>query len=141
MYVGEDSPIPNIDGIRTDVVQALKNIQVPVIRWPGGSFSESYHWKDAIGPKEKRSPIINTSWGDVVEDNSFGTHEFFKLCELVGAAPYIAANITSGTVQELTDWVDYITNSGTSKTLALEMRTGLCARNFIQTVLSYMPRA
>lgn len=124
VYVGEDSPIPNIDGIRTDVVQALKNIQVPVIRWPGGSFSENYHWKDAIGPKEKRSPIINTSWGDVVEDNSFGTHEFFKLCELVGAAPYIAANITSGTVQELTDWVDYITNSGTSKMGQLRKENG-----------------
>lgn len=124
VYVGEDSDIPNIDGIRLDVVEALKNIKAPVIRWPGGSFSEKYHWMDAIGPKKDRQPIVNTSWGGVVEDNSFGTHEFFKLCELIGADPYIAANITSGTVRELGDWVDYITNAGESTMAKLRRKNG-----------------
>lgn len=114
VYVGEDSNIPNVDGIRLDVVDALKKIKAPVIRWPGGSFSEKYHWMSAIGPKKDRLPIVNSSWGGVVEDNSFGTHEFFKLCELTGADPYIAANITSGSIRELEDWVDYITNDGNS---------------------------
>ena len=83
IYVGEDSPIPNKNGMRTDVVEALKHIRIPVLRWPGGCFADEYHWKDGIGPKETRKKMINTHWGGVVEDNSFGTHEFFELCEPV----------------------------------------------------------
>ena len=84
IYVGEDSPIPNKNGMRTDVVEALKHIRIPVLRWPGGCFADEYHWKDGIGPKETRKKMINTHWGGVVEDNSFGTHEFFELCEQLG---------------------------------------------------------
>lgn len=84
LYVGEDSEIPNVNGMRTDVVEALKQIKVPVLRWPGGCFADEYHWKDGIGPKEGRKKIVNTHWGGVVEDNSFGTHEFFELCRQLG---------------------------------------------------------
>ncbi len=124
LFVGKDSPIPNIDGIRKDVIDALKAIRVPVIRWPGGSFSEKYHWMDAVGPQEERKPVINTSWGGIMEDNSFGTHEFFRLCELVGAAPYLAANVTSGSVRELEDWVDYVTNPEPSAMAKLREKNG-----------------
>ena len=81
IYVGEDSPIPNVRGIRTDVVEAFKAIKVPVVRWPGGCFADTYHWMDGIGPKESRKKIVNTNWGGVTEDNSFGTHEFLDFCE------------------------------------------------------------
>ena len=84
IYVGEDSPIPNKNGMRTDVVEALKEIKVPVLRWPGGCFADEYHWKDGIGPKESRKKMINTHWGGVTEDNSFGTHEYFELCDQHG---------------------------------------------------------
>ncbi|MBO4678233.1 MAG: alpha-N-arabinofuranosidase, partial [Lachnospiraceae bacterium] len=84
IYVGEDSEIPNTDGIRNDVVEALKEIDVPVLRWPGGCFADEYHWMDGIGPKDKRKKMVNTNWGGVTEDNSFGTHEFMRLCELLG---------------------------------------------------------
>ena len=124
VYVGPESRIPNVDGIRTDVVKALRQIRVPVIRWPGGSFSEKYHWMDAVGPVSERKPVVNSSWGEVVEDNSFGTHEFFRLCELVGADAYIAANITSGSVRELSEWVDYITNGGDSAMARLRRKNG-----------------
>ena len=81
LYVKEDSDIPNKNGMRKDVVEALKEMGIPVLRWPGGCFADEYHWKDGIGPKENRKKMINTHWGGVVEDNSFGTHEFFELCE------------------------------------------------------------
>ena len=99
LYVGEDSPIPNVKGIRTDVVEALREIRVPVLRWPGGCFADEYHWKDGIGPKEKRKKMVNTHWGGVVEDNSFGTHEFFELCEQIGCKAYVNGNVGSGTVR------------------------------------------
>ena len=70
IYVGEDSPIPNKNGMRTDVVEALKHIRIPVLRWPGGCFADEYHWKDGIGPKETRKKMINTHWGGVVEDKT-----------------------------------------------------------------------
>ncbi len=99
IWVGPDSPIPNTRGIRNDVIAALRAIKVPVLRWPGGCFADEYHWKDGIGPREKRPSMINTHWGGVVENNHFGTHEFMDLCELIGAEPYICGNVGSGTVQ------------------------------------------
>ena len=101
LFVGEASPIPKVNGMRTDVVEALKNIHLPVLRWPGGCFADEYHWKDGVGPKESRKRMVNTHWGGVVEDNSFGTHEFMELCRQVGCEPYVNGNVGSGTVQEL----------------------------------------
>ena len=109
IWVGPESPIPNIDGYRKDVVQALRDLKVPVLRWPGGCFADEYHWKDGIGPKESRPKLVNNNWGGTVEDNSFGTHEFLNLCELLGTEPYISGNVGSGTVEELAKWVEYMT--------------------------------
>ncbi|AWB43516.1 alpha-N-arabinofuranosidase [Paenibacillus sp. CAA11] len=114
LWVGEDSAIPNNKGIRTDVVEALKKLSIPVLRWPGGCFADEYHWKDGIGPKEARKRMVNTHWGGVVENNHFGTHEFFELCEMLGAEPYICGNVGSGTVQEMSEWVEYMTFDGES---------------------------
>ncbi len=112
-YVGEDSAIPNVNGMRTDVVEAFKAIDTPILRWPGGCFADEYHWMDGIGPKEKRPKMINTHWGGVVEDNSFGTHEFFELCRQIGCEPYVSGNVGSGTVEEFSKWVEYMTSEGT----------------------------
>jgi alpha-L-arabinofuranosidase len=114
IWVGEDSSIPNTKGIRNDVLAALKNIKVPVLRWPGGCFADEYHWKDGIGPKENRKRMVNTHWGGVVENNHFGTHEFMMLCELLECEPYICGNVGSGTVQEMSEWVEYMTFEGES---------------------------
>ncbi|MBQ7187543.1 MAG: alpha-N-arabinofuranosidase [Ruminococcus sp.] len=124
IYVGEDSPIPNIHGIRKDIVEAFKNIRLPVLRWPGGCFADEYHWKDGIGEKSSRKKMVNTNWGGVVEDNSFGTHEFMELCELVGCEPYIAGNVGSGTVRELSEWVEYMTFDGVSPMAELRRQNG-----------------
>ena len=112
IWVGPDSEIPNIDGYRKDLVEALQTLKVPVLRWPGGCFADEYHWRDGIGPKENRPKMINSNWGGTVEDNSFGTHEFFNLCELLGTEPYLSGNVGSGTVEELAKWVEYITAKG-----------------------------
>ena len=114
LFVGENSEIPNVKGMRTDVVEALKNIKLPVLRWPGGCFADEYHWEDGIGPKESRKRMVNTNWGGVVEDNSFGTHEFLELCEQLGCDPYINANVGSGTVREMAEWVEYLNSEGDS---------------------------
>ena len=114
LFVGENSEIPNVKGMRTDVVEALKNIKLPVLRWPGGCFADEYHWEDGIGPKENRKRMVNTNWGGVVEDNSFGTHEFLELCEQLGCDPYINANVGSGTVREMAEWVEYLNSEGDS---------------------------
>ena len=124
-YVGEDSEIPNTDGVRNDVVQALKALKIPNLRWPGGCFADTYHWKDGIGPKEERPSILNIWWGNVREDNSFGTHEFLNMCELLETEPYLSANVGSGTVQELADWLMYTTHpAGTSPMTELRERNG-----------------
>lgn len=107
IWVGQDSEIKNIRGIRKDVADALKEIHVPVLRWPGGWFSDIYHWKDGVGPK--RRPLFNTSWGGSLESNEFGTHEYFDLCEQIGAESYLNVNMSSGTIHEMTDWLEYIT--------------------------------
>lgn len=114
IWVGEDSSIPNTKGIRNDVLAALKNIKVPVLRWPGGCFADEYHWKDGVGPRENRKRMVNTHWGGVVENNHFGTHEFMLLCELLECEPYICGNVGSGTVQEMSEWVEYMTFEGES---------------------------
>ena len=114
LYVGENSDIPNTNGMRKDGVEALKEMKIPVLRWPGGCFADEYHWKDGIGPKENRKKMINTHWGGVVEDNSFGTHEFFELCRQLGCKAYINGNVGSGTVQEMSEWVEYMTFEGVS---------------------------
>ena len=124
IYVGENSPIPNVNGMRTDVVEALKNIKIPVLRWPGGCFADEYHWQDGIGPKEKRKRMVNTNWGYVVEDNSFGTHEFLELCRQLGCAPYITANAGSGTVREMAEWVEYLNSPGESTVVRERIANG-----------------
>lgn len=124
IYVGEDSEIPNVNGMRTDVVEALKELKVPVLRWPGGCFADEYHWKDGIGPKEKRKKMINTHWGGVVEDNSFGTHEYMELCRQLGCKTYVNANVGSGTVQEMSEWVEYMTFKGVSPMADLRAQNG-----------------
>ncbi len=124
IYVGEDSPIPNVKGMRKDVIEALKAIKVPVVRWPGGCFADTYHWMDGIGPKEDRKKIVNVNWGGVTEDNSFGTHEFLDFCELIGCEPYVSVNVGSGTVQEAHDWVEYMTSSNESPMTDLRKKNG-----------------
>jgi len=114
IWVGEDSEIPNIQGYRKDVFDALKSLNIPNLRWPGGCFADEYHWKDGIGPRKDRPEMINTHWGGVVEDNSFGTHEFLNFCELLGTEPVICGNVGSGTVEEMSDWVEYINFDGKS---------------------------
>jgi alpha-N-arabinofuranosidase len=124
IYVGEgNKQIPNTDGVRTDIIEALKKLKVPNLRWPGGCFADAYHWRDGIGPKKSRPSMVNRWWGATVEDNSFGTHEFLGLCEQIGAAAYLAGNVGSGTVQELSDWVDYTNiapNKGPMGTLRVQ---------------------
>ena len=124
IFVGEDSPIPHTNGIRNDVVKALRHIHVPVLRWPGGCFADEYHWKDGIGPRAARKKMINTHWGGVVEDNSFGTHEFMELCRQVGCEPYICGNVGSGTVRELSEWVEYLNFDGVSPMAELRRQNG-----------------
>ncbi|MFW9823465.1 MAG: alpha-N-arabinofuranosidase [Candidatus Thorarchaeota archaeon] len=114
IWVGEDSSIPNTNGIRNDIVQALKKIKIPNLRWPGGCFADEYHWKDGIGPRENRPKRINTHWGGVIENNHFGTHEFFDLCEQLECEPYICGNVGSGTIEEMAQWVEYITSDSPS---------------------------
>lgn len=124
IYVGKNSDIPNINGYRKDVVDAFRQIKLPVLRWPGGCFADEYHWRDGIGEMSERKKMINTNWGGVVEDNSFGTHEFMDFCELVGCEPYISGNVGSGTVEELANWVEYMTFDGVSPMAELRKRNG-----------------
>jgi alpha-N-arabinofuranosidase len=124
IWVGPDSPIPNTRGIRNDVIAALKQLHVPVLRWPGGCFADEYHWKDGIGPREKRPAMINTHWGGVVENNHFGTHEFLDFCELIGTEPYVCVNVGSGTVQEAMEWIEYMTSDASSPMANLRRANG-----------------
>jgi alpha-N-arabinofuranosidase len=124
IWVGEDSPIPNTRGIRNDVVAALKKIKIPVLRWPGGCFADEYHWKDGIGPREKRPSILNTHWGGVVENNHFGTHEFMNLCEQLECEPYVCGNVGSGSTQEMMEWVEYMTSDASSPMANLRRQNG-----------------
>ncbi|MBN2150304.1 MAG: alpha-N-arabinofuranosidase, partial [Candidatus Lokiarchaeota archaeon] len=107
LWVGPESSIPNDGGIRLDVVNALKRINVPALRWPGGCFADDYHWRDGVGPREQRPTRMNLWWGGT-EPNAFGTHEFFQLCEMLGAEPYICCNVGSGTPREMREWLEYM---------------------------------
>ena len=123
-YVGDTSSIPNTNGVRNDIIAALKKLKIPNLRWPGGCFADTYHWKDGIGPKDKRPAMVNKWWGGVTEDNSFGTHDFLNMCELLGAEPYLSGNVGSGTVQELADWVQYTNFNGKSPMSDLRKQNG-----------------
>jgi len=124
-YVGEgNSKIPNTNGVRNDIIEALKKLKVANLRWPGGCFADTYHWQDGIGPKAKRPKMVNVWWGGVTEDNSFGTHDFLNMCEAIGATPYLAGNVGSGTVKELSDWVSYVNLEGESPMANLRKQNG-----------------
>jgi alpha-N-arabinofuranosidase len=124
LWVGENSKIPNTNGIRNDVVSALRKIKIPVLRWPGGCFADEYHWQNGIGPREKRPSMINTNWGGVTEDNSFGTHEFLELCRQLECEPCICGNVGSGTVQELSQWIEYSNSDNISPLTNLRKQNG-----------------
>ncbi len=124
IWVGEGSEIPNEKGYRVDVLEALKALKVPVLRWPGGCFADEYHWMDGIGPYDKRPKMVNTNWGGTVEDNSFGTHEFLNFCELLGCEPYVNGNLGSGSVEEMAKWVEYMTSDTDSPMANLRRENG-----------------
>lgn len=123
-WVGDSVKVPKKDRIRLDIVDALKRIQIPNLRWPGGCFADEYHWRDGIGPRSKRPKMVNTNWGGVTEDNSFGTHEFMELCSLLGCEPYISANVGSGTVEEMSKWVEYFNFDGVSPMTEIRKQNG-----------------
>lgn len=123
-YVGEQSAIPNQKGMRTDIVEALKKMKIPNLRWPGGCFADTYHWRDGIGDKSQRPSIVNTWWGGVTEDNGFGTHEFMELCAQLGCEPFINGNVGSGSPQEMREWVEYLTHPGGGQMARLREANG-----------------
>jgi alpha-N-arabinofuranosidase len=124
IWVGEDSSIPNTRGIRTDIVEALREINIPNLRWPGGCFADDYHWRDGIGPRDKRPKRVNMHWGQVTDTNEFGTHEFMDLCEQLDCEPYLAGNVGSGTPEEMRDWIEYLTYNGDSELANLRRANG-----------------
>ena len=109
IWVGPGSPIPNTRGIRNDVVNALRALKVPNVRWPGGCFADQYHWRNGIGPLDKRPATVNSAWGDVIDTNAFGTDEFMDFIQQIGSTPYVSINIGSGTPQEAAEWLEYMT--------------------------------
>lgn len=123
-WVDESLNVPKRDRIRTDIVDALNKIKVPNLRWPGGCFADTYHWRDGIGPRLQRPKMVNSTWGDVVEDNSFGTHEFLELCERLHCEPYLAANVGSGTVEEMASWIEYLNLNGDTPLARLREQNG-----------------
>ena len=120
-WVDENLNVPKQGRIRMDIVEALRKIKVPNLRWPGGCFADTYHWRDGVGPTAQRPKMLNMWWGNNLEDNSFGTHEFLELCKLLDTEPYLAANVGSGTVQEMAGWMEYL-NSNDDTPLVLERR-------------------
>jgi alpha-N-arabinofuranosidase len=124
VWVGENSDIPNTNGYRNDVIQALRDLKVPLVRWPGGCFADEYHWREGIGPRDKRPIKVNTHWGGVPETNEFGTHEFMTFAEMIGAKVYISGNVGSGSPQEMADWIEYMTSPTTSTLANLRRQNG-----------------
>ena len=124
-YVGEqNTKVPHVNGVRKDVIDALVKLKIPNLRWPGGCFADTYHWKDGIGAKKDRPTIVNQWWGGVTEDNSFGTHDFLNMCEVLGAEPYLSGNVGSGTVQEFAEWIQYVNFSGEGPMSKLRRENG-----------------
>jgi alpha-L-arabinofuranosidase len=123
-WVDPKLPVAKKDRIRLDIVDALKKIKIPNLRWPGGCFGDEYHWRDGIGPRNLRPKMVNTNWGGVTEDNSFGTHEFLELCSLLNCEPYIAGNVGSGSVEEMAKWVEYLNFDGVSPMANLRKQNG-----------------
>lgn len=111
VWVGPDSSIPNVRGIRSDVVAALRELRVPFVRWPGGCYAEEYHWRNGVGPVSARRRTLNYSWGNVVEPNTFGTHEFMDFIDQIGAEAYVNVNVATGSAEEAADWFEYMTSS------------------------------
>jgi alpha-N-arabinofuranosidase len=109
IWVGRDSKLPNTRGIRNDVVAALKDLHVPVVRWPGGCFADEYHWRKGIGKPDERPVTLNPNWGGVIESNAFGTDEFMDFAQQIGADPYLSINLGSGTPEEASEWLEYMT--------------------------------
>ena len=126
-WVDSNLNVVKKDRIRLDVVDALKKIQIPVLRWPGGCFADQYHWSDGIGERSKRPIRVNTTWGMVPDDNSFGTDEFLELCNLLGCEPYIAGNVGSGTPHEMQDWLEYLNYNGKSTLADMRRANGHAA--------------
>ncbi|MGQ8365504.1 alpha-N-arabinofuranosidase [Glaciecola sp. 1036] len=124
VWVGPESDIPNTNGYRDDVLQALKDLQVPLLRWPGGCFADEYHWEDGIGPNAERKRTVNTTWGGVIDDNSFGTHEFMNLAEMLGADAYVNGNLGTGSPKEMAQWVEYMTSDSESSLANLRRENG-----------------
>lgn len=124
VWVGEDSSIPNQHGFRTDVVKALRELHVPVVRWPGGCFADEYHWRDGIGPRASRPVTLNTNWGGVPENNAFGTHEFLEFAQLIGADAYINGNLGTGSSREMAEWLQYMTSDKPTSLTAERARNG-----------------
>jgi alpha-N-arabinofuranosidase len=119
IWVGPDSKVPNIDGFRRDLVEHVRRLGPVVVRWPGGCFADKYHWRDGIGPREKR-PRRFGRWRNVTEPNHFGTQEFLRFCKLCGVAPYLAANVGTGSAEEFQQWVEYCNAPAGTTTLADE---------------------
>jgi len=124
VWVGEDSPIANVRGFRRDVIGALRQLKVPVVRWPGGCFADEYHWRDGIGPRDKRPVTVNSNWGGVPESNQFGTHEFMDFVELIGADAYINGNLGTGSPREMAEWLQYLTSDQDTAITAERARNG-----------------
>jgi len=123
-WVDSSLSVKKQNRIRLDVVEALKKIKIPVLRWPGGCFADQYHWRDGIGPRSQRAKTVNTTWGMVTDDNTFGTHEFLELCNLLGCEPYIAGNVGTGTPQEMENWLEYLNYNGSSTLTDLRKQNG-----------------
>ncbi|WP_416308339.1 alpha-N-arabinofuranosidase [Neptunicella sp. SCSIO 80796] len=124
IWVGEDSAIANTNGYRNDVLQALKDLKVPLLRWPGGCFADEYHWRDGIGPRDQRPKGVNTNWGGVIEPNSFGTHEFLQFAEMLGADAYVNGNLGTGSPAEMAQWLEYMTSDSDSTLANLRRENG-----------------
>jgi alpha-N-arabinofuranosidase len=124
VWVGEHSSIPNVRGFRKDVIAALRDLHVPVVRWPGGCFADEYHWRDGIGPRAARPVTLNTNWGGVPESNAFGTHEFLDFAELIGADAYINGNLGTGSAREMAEWLQYMTSDKATSLTAERARNG-----------------
>jgi alpha-N-arabinofuranosidase len=102
----EGSPLSDTNGYRKDVLEAVRKLNVTILRWPGGNFSSNYHWMDGIGPRDQRPPRLEMAWG-TIESNRFGTHEFLNYAEMLKTEPYLCCNLGTGTWNEAQQWVEY----------------------------------